>query len=98
MKIATFLYYHSSMSTSQPTKRGGARPNTGRKTEVSGDLKTVALSLDEMTVRLLKVLGGGNVSRGAREAARIGYDAFQRGKFTPGTSSESTASGAPAAA
>ena len=61
----------------QPTRRGGARPNAGRKTEMTEKMRTVALSLDERTVSLLKVVGDGNVSRGVRAAARLAYDAYQ---------------------
>lgn len=58
-------------------KRGGARPNSGRKTEVQAKMKTVALSLDDRTVEMLQVVGGGNASRGARDAARLAYDRYQ---------------------
>lgn len=35
-------------------------------------------TVDPMTLRLLKVLGGGNASRGVREAARVAYAVYQK--------------------
>lgn len=56
---------------------GGKRRNAGRKTElVSTTTKLVTVSLDEMTVRKLRVVGGGNVSRGVRIAAASAYENF----------------------
>jgi urease accessory protein UreE len=48
----------------------------GPKTDV--DVARVTLSLDEMTRRRLRVLGKGNESAGARLAARVAYDRYQR--------------------
>ena len=60
-------------------QHGGARRNAGRKTEVSGErMKRFNVSLDERTLRLLKVLGENNLSRGVRVAADMAYDAWQR--------------------
>jgi hypothetical protein len=60
-------------------RRGGPRRNAGRKTELNGQpTKRVQLTLDERTVELLKVLGDGNMSRGARVAADVAYDRYQR--------------------
>lgn len=65
--------YDSSMEKTH----GGARRNSGRKTELVGaPTKAVTLTLDEMTVRKLKVLGEGNASRGVRLAADMAYDAY----------------------
>ena len=60
-------------------RRGGARPNSGPKTELEGQpTKRVQVSLDSRTVDLLKVVGHGNVSAGIRHAARVAYDKYQR--------------------
>ena len=61
------------------TTHGGARRNAGRKTELPGDAThRVQVTVDEKTLVLLRVLGGGNLSRGVRRAARAAYDAYQR--------------------
>lgn len=61
------------------TKRGGARINAGRKTEMVGrPTKPVTITLDEMTVRKLKTLGEGNLSRGVRAAADVAYEKYQK--------------------
>lgn len=55
------------------------RNKTGRKTEVPGErMVRTEVSVDPMTLRLLRVLGDGNVSKGVREAARVAYDRYQR--------------------
>lgn len=41
-------------------------------------MKHHTVSLDERTVELLKVVGGGNLSRGIRHAARVAYEEYQR--------------------
>ena len=57
---------------------GGARRNAGRKSAVPGEtMKRVCVTLDERTLRLLDVLGEGNISQGVRVAADLGYDAWQ---------------------
>jgi uridylate kinase len=57
---------------------GGTRNNSGRKLEVLGEkTKRVNLSLDQRTLDMLKVVGGGNVSRGVRKAARMAYEDYQ---------------------
>jgi hypothetical protein len=48
----------------------------GPKTEV-GDLRRVTLLLDPLAEDMLTALGKGNLSRGARNAARVAYAAFQ---------------------
>lgn len=52
----------------------------GPKTElpVGEALERVTFTLDAMTRRKLKVLGGGNESQGVRIAARVAFDRFQR--------------------
>lgn len=62
--------------------RGGARKRAGRKTELAPgeEVKQTPLMLDDMTKRMLVVLGGGNMSLGARRAARVAYDRYQLGK------------------
>lgn len=58
---------------------GGARRNSGPKTELFGEpMQRIQASLDARTVDLLKVLGDGNVSKGIRVAARVAYDRYQR--------------------
>lgn len=60
-------------------KRGGARPFSGKKTELGGQpTHRVQVSLDTRTLEMLAVLGDGNVSRGIRAAARVAYDRYQR--------------------
>ncbi len=44
--------------------------NLGRPTEVDTPLSKRYLTLDEATIKFFKKIGGGNVSFGAREAAR----------------------------
>ena len=52
---------------------GGARPRAGRtwRTDKLGGTKRVTMSLDQETVELFRAYGNGNVSHGARCAARI---------------------------
>lgn len=63
--------------------RGGKRRNSGRKTEegTEGEVKKHTLTLDDMTMRKAKVLGGDEASRGVRAAVRYAYDAFQADRF-----------------
>lgn len=62
-----------------PKQHGGARRNAGRKTEAVGaPTRPVSVSLDEMTVRKLKVVGDGNLSRGIRLAADLAYARYQK--------------------
>lgn len=70
---------------SEEITHGGTRRNSGRKTEkaVEGPVKKHTVTLDEMTVRMLKVVGAGEVSRGIRVAARHTYAAYQADKFEP---------------
>lgn len=51
---------------------------TGPKTELGDPVRRVQLTLDDRTVELFKVLGEGNVSKGARHSARVAYDRYQR--------------------
>lgn len=63
----------------EPKQHGGARRNAGRKTEqIGAPTKPVSVSLDEMTVRKLKVVGEGNLSRGIRIAADLAYQKHQK--------------------
>ncbi len=63
----------------EPKQHGGARRNAGRKTEkVGSPTRAVSVSLDEMTVRKLKVVGDGNLSRGIRVAADLAFERYQR--------------------
>lgn len=58
---------------------GGVRRKAGRKRIVQGEVaKPRSLTLDNMTVRKLRVVGGGNVSQGARIAADLAYEKLQR--------------------
>ena len=50
----------------------------GPKTETQEPLSRVTLTLDELTRRRLRVLGDGNESAGARVAARVAYERYQR--------------------
>lgn len=49
----------------------------GPKTEVADGLDRVTLTLDPMSRRRLRVLGDGNESKGAREAARVAFERYQ---------------------
>ena len=63
-------------------KRGGARRNTGPKTELLGQpTRRVQVRLDDRSIELLRVIGNGNVSRGARIAADAAYDLYQKGRL-----------------
>lgn len=63
----------------EPKQHGGARRNAGRKTEKVGlPTRAVSVSLDEITVRKLKVVGDGNLSRGIRVAADLAYARYQQ--------------------
>lgn len=58
---------------------GGKRLNAGRKSEVLGwPTKPVTVTLDELTVRKLRVLGKGNVSKGIRASADLAFEAYQK--------------------
>ena len=58
---------------------GGARRNVGRKTELQGEVtKPLTVTVDEMTKRRLKVIGGGNVSKGVRLAATLAFEKYQK--------------------
>lgn len=51
-------------------KHGGSRPGAGRKAEKSGKLERRNLMLDRKTIRLFERAGNGNISLGARRAAK----------------------------
>lgn len=42
-----------------------------------GEVKPRDVLLDDTSVEMLKVLGGGKLSRGIRHAARVAYKAYQ---------------------
>jgi hypothetical protein len=50
----------------------------GPKVDTTEPLERVTLTLDALTRRRLRVLGDGNESAGARVAARVAYDRYQR--------------------
>lgn len=63
----------------------------GRKPFFPGEpMRRHPITVDEMTLRKLKVLGEGNVSAGVRVAAEIAYRTYQRDEATLkiGTSSD----------
>lgn len=65
-----------------PTKRrGGARKGSGIKAADGTVTQRHQLRLDAATVEVFARLGGGNVSLGAREAARLAA-AAEAGAFT----------------
>lgn len=67
------------MESSMEKTHGGARRNAGRKTEMPGEkMRKVTITVDEVTVRRLRVVGDGNVARGVRHAAQVAYDKWQR--------------------
>lgn len=47
------------------------------------DVRRVELTLDELTLTMLKALGGGNASAGARQAARVAYRVYQETPDSP---------------
>lgn len=50
----------------------------GRKLEKGIDaVQRIELSLDELSITMLKVVGRGSASRGARLAARLAFKAYQ---------------------
>lgn len=61
------------------TDESKPRRKPGPKTEIPGEVMITRLvCVDSLSVRKLKVLGGGNVSKGVREAARVAYDRLQK--------------------
>lgn len=50
----------------------------GPKTDTAAPLERTTLTLDSVTRRRLRVLGDGNESAGARVAARVAFDRYQR--------------------
>ena len=58
---------------------GGARVHSGRRTEHpdAAPMARYNVSLDERTLEKLRVVGGGNVSRGIRAAADLAYKHYQ---------------------
>jgi hypothetical protein len=57
------------------------RPGPKTNTPAGETLVKKNFTLDEMTLRKLAVLGNGNLSAGVREAARVAYDLYQKGKL-----------------
>lgn len=56
----------------------------GPKTDpMLGDLKQRTVMLDDLTLDMLRVVGGGNVSNGIRIAARREYQRYQAMTDTP---------------
>ena len=50
----------------------------GRKIETGVDeVRRREVCLDELSVTMLKVVGGGNLSRGIRHAARVAFKQYQ---------------------
>lgn len=66
--------YTFCMDKTTPKKRG---PKPIFPGEV---MQQKLVTLDQMTIRKLKVLGGDNLSRGVREAAEVAYDRYQSRK------------------
>ena len=48
-----------------------------------GELKPLTILVDDLTRTRLGVVGGGNLSHGAREAARVAYDRYQATPDSP---------------
>lgn len=59
-----------------------SKPGPKPKSTDGGALEKVTLLLDSLTLRRLRVLGSDNMSEGARVAARVAYEQYQRGKTT----------------
>lgn len=56
----------------------------GRKALVPGaEQHRRNVTFDDMTLRMLTVLGGGNVSRGVRVAAQVAWDKYQKNDPLP---------------
>lgn len=69
----------SNMDTEKISKRGGRRQNAGKKPDVPGTTKeSTSISVSNMTLRKLAVLGDKNISKGVEIAADIAYDRYQR--------------------
>lgn len=56
------------------SKKPGPKVEPG----IDGKMANVTYTVDEMTRRMLKVLGDGNESKGLRAAARTAYHIYQR--------------------
>lgn len=55
------------------------KQKTGRKLEPGIDeVRRREVSLDDLSVTMLEVVGGGNLSRGVRLAARVAFKAYQQ--------------------
>lgn len=52
-------------------KRGGKRPNAGRKTPDGVTVSVYRVTLDRLSAETLRGLGKGNLSLGCRLAARL---------------------------
>jgi hypothetical protein len=56
------------MATKEPIKRGGARPNAGRRIELPIGTRRVNATLPDDTLEKARQIGNGNVSAGIRLA------------------------------
>ena len=57
------------MAVKKPiTTRGGARPNAGRRADLTTPANRVTVTLPYETIERARVIGGGNVSAGIRAA------------------------------
>lgn len=57
------------------------------------EVRRVELTLDELTVTMLKALGKGKISAGARHAARVAYRVYQATPDAPATGSAAEIAG-----
>jgi hypothetical protein len=66
-------------STPEPSRRGGKRKGAGRKPlHADGAMEHTSITVDDLTLRKLLVLGEDNISEGVRRAVAVAYDRFQR--------------------
>lgn len=56
------------MATDEPVKRGGARPNAGKRADMTTPANRVTVTLDDATLKKARQIGNGNVSAGIRAA------------------------------
>lgn len=66
---AELTAYHFQMNT----KKRGRKPLTPGE-----PMKRKVVTMDEMTLRKLRVLGDGNISQGVRRAAEVAFDRYQK--------------------
>lgn len=61
------------------TKRGGKRKGAGRPRLIPDEpMEHITLTVTARTRRLLSALGKGNASEGARKAAEVAYERYQK--------------------